>query len=37
MILNKVEGHLEMVHADPVGKLPEFFHRKLNELNNRKQ
>jgi hypothetical protein len=32
----KVKRHLETVLAECVGKPPEFFHRKLNELNKRR-
>jgi hypothetical protein len=34
---NKLNRHLESVHAECVGKTPEFFHRKPNEFNKQKQ
>jgi hypothetical protein len=29
--------HLERVHAECIGKTPEFFYRKQNEFNKRRQ
>jgi predicted transcriptional regulator len=37
MNFNKLKSHLETVHAESVGRTPEFFHRTLNEFNKHKQ
>jgi hypothetical protein len=31
----KLKRHLETVHAEYVGKAPEFFHRQLNEFKQK--
>jgi hypothetical protein len=35
--LNKLNGHVETVHAECVGRTPKFFHRKIIEFNMQKQ
>jgi len=34
---NTLNSHLETVHTECAGKIPECFHRKLNEFNKQKQ
>jgi hypothetical protein len=34
---NKLKRYFKIVHAECVGKTPEFFHRKLSEFNKEKE